>query len=89
MRCYHKREDHIGVLVQVMELLKGIGRTRGLCICCTIHSPTPRTFKLFDRLMLLVGGNLVYFGPCGMQAVDFFLGQVLRWRKSMVSIGAC
>lgn len=27
----------------------------GMTVCATIHSPSPTTFALFDRIMLLVG----------------------------------
>lgn len=44
----------------------------GTTICATIHSPTSYTFSLFDRMMMLVRGQVVYFGPQGATAVDFF-----------------
>ena len=34
----------------------------GTTICSTIHSPTPYTFSLFDRVMFLLGGEVVFFG---------------------------
>ena len=36
-----------------------------LTVCATIHSPTPYCFNQFDRLMLLLRGQTVYFGPNG------------------------
>lgn len=38
---------------------------QGITVCATIHSPTPYTFGLFDRLLLLLSGQMVYFGPNG------------------------
>uniref|UniRef100_A0A7S3VU76 ABC transporter domain-containing protein n=1 Tax=Dunaliella tertiolecta TaxID=3047 RepID=A0A7S3VU76_DUNTE len=35
----------------------------GVTICATIHSPTAYCFSLFSRLMMLVKGRIVYFGP--------------------------
>ena len=37
----------------------------------TIHSPTAYAFSLFDRLMMLVRGEVVYFGGNGQPAVDY------------------
>eukprot|EP00195_Chlamydomonas_chlamydogama_P009759 CAMPEP_0202901782 /NCGR_PEP_ID=MMETSP1392-20130828/14649_1 /ASSEMBLY_ACC=CAM_ASM_000868 /TAXON_ID=225041 /ORGANISM="Chlamydomonas chlamydogama, Strain SAG 11-48b" /LENGTH=615 /DNA_ID=CAMNT_0049588397 /DNA_START=85 /DNA_END=1932 /DNA_ORIENTATION=+ len=34
----------------------------GTTICATIHSPTQYCFNLFDRLIMLVRGRVVYFG---------------------------
>ena len=34
-------------------------------ICATIHSPTSYCFSLFDKLMMLVRGQVVYFGKGG------------------------
>ena len=38
-------------------------------ICATIHSPTSYCFSLFDKLMMLVRGQVVYFGQQGGSAV--------------------
>lgn len=37
----------------------------GITICTTIHSPTPYCFNLFDNLMILLRGHVVYFGENG------------------------
>ena len=37
----------------------------GTTICATIHSPTAYCFSLFDRLIMLVRGRVVYFGAVG------------------------
>ena len=34
----------------------------GTTICSTIHSPTPYTFGLFDRVLFILGGFVVFFG---------------------------
>ena len=43
----------------------------GTTVAATIHSPTAATFALFDAVMLLVRGQLVYFGPQGMPALQY------------------
>ena len=42
----------------------------GVTVCATIHSPTSYCFNLFDRLTMLVGGGLVYFGRKGKQGLQ-------------------
>ena len=39
--------------------------TDGITIACTIHSPPPFTFELFDSILVLQKGRLVYWGPNG------------------------
>lgn len=47
-----------------MTVVKSLVKT-GMTICATIHSPTPYCFNLFDTLMILLRGNVVYFGENG------------------------
>ncbi|PSC74385.1 P-loop containing nucleoside triphosphate hydrolase isoform B [Micractinium conductrix] len=56
---------------EVMSVVKSLS-TQGITVCATIHSPTPYTFNLFDRLLLLLRGNVVYFGPNGKLALEYF-----------------
>ncbi|KXZ47828.1 hypothetical protein GPECTOR_32g440 [Gonium pectorale] len=55
---------------EVMTVVKTLAGD-GVTICATIHSPTSYCFSLFDSLMLLVKGRVVYFGPRGHSAIDF------------------
>lgn len=43
----------------------------GVTICATIHSPSPYAFALFDRVIMLVRGQVVYFGDRG-RALPYF-----------------
>ena len=52
------------VLLQVIAVVKGLTKT-GITICATIHNPTPYCFNLFDRLMILLHGRVVYSGENG------------------------
>jgi len=47
-------------MAEVKALVRG-----GITICATIHSPTPFAFALFDSLMILLRGRVVYFGDRG------------------------
>ena len=49
---------------EVMTVVKSLARM-GITVCATIHSPTPYSFNLFDRLLLLLRGQVVYFGTNG------------------------
>lgn len=40
-------------------------------IICTIHQPSPQTYSLFDKLLLLGKGRVLYYGDA-QQAVSFF-----------------
>mmetsp|Transcript_15663 Transcript_15663/g.27086 ORF Transcript_15663/g.27086 Transcript_15663/m.27086 type:complete len:488 (-) Transcript_15663:808-2271(-) len=46
---------------EVMTVVKHLVAD-GTTICATIHSPTSYCFKLFDQLMMLVRGQVLYFG---------------------------
>jgi len=46
-------------LIRLLASLAHSGRT----IMCSIHQPSPQVFKMFDRLVFLSAGNLVYDGP--------------------------
>ena len=50
--------------MQVMGVVKGLVKT-GMTICATVHSPTPATFRLFDSVMILLRGRVVYAGANG------------------------
>jgi ATP-binding cassette subfamily G (WHITE) protein 2 len=55
--------------VEVVNKLKFSGMT----ICCSIHSPPPYTFQLFDRVLVLQRGRVVYFSSAKGDAVfDYF-----------------
>ena len=46
----------------IMALVKKIATTTSTTVCSTIHSPSAHTFNLFDDLLLLASGRIVYFG---------------------------
>ncbi|KAI9021804.1 P-loop containing nucleoside triphosphate hydrolase protein [Hyaloraphidium curvatum] len=47
---------------KVIEVLRDLAR-RGHTVVCTIHQPAWETFSLFDDLLLLARGGMVYHGP--------------------------
>ncbi|EFJ46771.1 hypothetical protein VOLCADRAFT_48531, partial [Volvox carteri f. nagariensis] len=55
------------VMLAVQSLARG-----GVTVVATVHSPTAFCFSLFDRLLMLVGGRTVYFGPQDHRAIQYF-----------------
>ena len=49
---------------EVMSVVKSL-TNHGITVCATIHSPTPYCFNLFDRVLLLLRGQVAFFGPNG------------------------
>jgi ABC-type multidrug transport system ATPase subunit len=41
-------------------------------VICTIHQPSPATYALFDKLLLLAEGRVIYFGP-SRDVVNYFI----------------
>jgi len=56
--------------LNVMQSLRGLAE-RGRTIITTIHQPRSNIFSLFDQLLLLSKGQVVYFGPAN-EAVAYF-----------------
>ena len=68
---------------EVMTVVKALCSS-GITVCATVHSPTPYCFSLFDRLLLLLRGEVVYFGQCGTPALDYFHSIVPQSAKAKV-----
>ena len=50
--------------------VKGLSES-GITICLSLHSPPPRTFRLFDRLLMIQKGRVLYFGPSGLDVLNY------------------
>ncbi|KAF8057935.1 ABCG31 [Scenedesmus sp. PABB004] len=61
---------------EVMGVVAGLARADGTTVASTIHSPSSSVFGLFDRLLVLLGGRLVYLGPPGEAAIAYFTASV-------------
>eukprot|EP01117_Protostelium_nocturnum_P018249 TRINITY_DN75_c0_g1_i2.p1 TRINITY_DN75_c0_g1~~TRINITY_DN75_c0_g1_i2.p1 ORF type:complete len:675 (+),score=160.52 TRINITY_DN75_c0_g1_i2:146-2170(+) len=46
----------------IMETLLSLAVRQNRTVICTIHQPRSDIFQLFDKMMILARGNLVYFG---------------------------
>ena len=54
-------------VMESLWTLAGSGRT----VVCTIHQPRSSIYKMFDLLLLLSEGRIMYFGPA-VEAVKYF-----------------
>ena len=53
------------------RILRDLAAAGDCTVVCTIHQPQTKIFELFDDLMLLKAGLVVYYGPAN-KTVDFF-----------------
>ena len=58
--------------IQVTLTLRSLA-DQGLTICSTIHAPSTSVYNLFDRLLILLDGRVVFFGKTH-EAVPYFSG---------------
>lgn len=54
-----------------MEILRDLALNDGRTVISTIHQPNSDIFEMFDRLMLLARGKIIYFNEARL-AVDYF-----------------
>ena len=54
----------------VMEILRDLARS-GRTIVSTIHQPNSDIFEMFDRLMLLAQGKIIYFNEARHSVAHF------------------
>ena len=55
----------------VMEILGDLARKDGRTVVSTIHQPNSDIFEMFDRLMLLARGKIIYMNEARL-SVDYF-----------------
>jgi ABC-type multidrug transport system ATPase subunit len=62
---------------EVMSAVRNLAN-QNRTVVCTIHQPSEDTFALFDTLLLLAEGRVVYFGSA-QAATDFFTQSPFRF----------
>jgi ABC-type multidrug transport system ATPase subunit len=55
----------------IVDILKNLAHEDGTTVVCTLHQPRSNIFYLFDRLILLHAGRVLYQGPPA-DAIPFF-----------------
>lgn len=73
--------------MQVMTVVKALV-SDGVTIVATIHSPTAYAFNLFDKLMMLVKGRVVYFGAQGKPALEYVRTQCPQIKEQSSGYGS-
>lgn len=56
---------------KIVSLIKKIAIEKNIIVCCTIHQPSSNIFNLFDKLIIIERGNLVY-NENPKNLVDYF-----------------
>ncbi|KAL4512208.1 hypothetical protein ABPG72_005210 [Tetrahymena utriculariae] len=56
----------------IIELLRRFAHNKNKTVTFTIHQPSSDIWELFDRVMLMVEGRLIYQGPGGLNVVNHF-----------------
>ena len=63
--------------LDVMESVKNLANQKRT-VLCTIHQPSPATYSLFNKLLLLACGRVIYFGDA-IDIVDYFASSVYKF----------
>jgi ABC-type multidrug transport system ATPase subunit len=59
----------------VMQILRDLAHRENRTIVATIHQPSSEIWALFDDLCVLADGQVLYHGPAGDEAVNYFARQ--------------
>jgi ABC-type multidrug transport system ATPase subunit len=59
------------ISLEVMSAVRNLAN-QNRTVICTIHQPSHQTYELFDTLLLLARGRVIYFGAAN-EAIDYFM----------------
>jgi ABC-type multidrug transport system ATPase subunit len=62
---------------EVMAAVRNLAN-QNRTVICTIHQPSPITYFLFDKLLLMAEGRVIYFGPA-RDVVNYFSSSVYKF----------
>jgi ABC-type multidrug transport system ATPase subunit len=63
-----------------MRLLRSLASHKGRTIAASIHQPSSLLYALFDQLMLLASGRVVYCGPA--EAAVKYMSDMGTWARN-------
>ena len=69
-------------------IVRRLAKEQNVLVVCTIHQPNFDTFSLFDRLLLLAGGQVMYDGETGASryiSLSLSCWRFQRWPQRLVS----
>lgn len=55
----------------LIETLRGLSHKEKVTVVATLHQPSSSIFRLFDDLLVLHSGTVLYHGPAS-EMVDFY-----------------
>jgi len=62
---------------EVMAAVRNLAN-QNRTVICTIHQPSPITYFLFDKLLLMAEGRVIYFGPA-RDVVNYFASSIYKF----------
>lgn len=65
------------ISLEVMSAVRNLA-DQNRTVICTIHQPSIATFNLFDKLLLLAKGRIIYFGSVS-KVTDYFTNSVFQF----------
>ncbi len=68
----------LDLLHTLHALAHGESQEKAVTIVCSIHQPQSKIFNLFDSLILLKAGNIIYQGPRNQAMVEIFISNLLK-----------
>jgi ABC-type multidrug transport system permease subunit len=58
---------------EVIASLRRLQAEDGRTLVVTIHQPSMQVYSAFNKLLLLSGGRVAYFGPASQEPLEFFI----------------
>src|SRR5581483_9382795 len=56
----------------MLVYIKSMAKQTNCTVVMTIHQPSSAMYAMFDKLLLLVDGQVAYYGRAGNEAMEFF-----------------
>ncbi|EZG43790.1 putative ABC transporter [Gregarina niphandrodes] len=59
---------------ELIQILSNVAKERDIIVLCTLHQPNQRMFDVFDQLIIMAEGRVLYQGPA-KAAFGYFVSQ--------------